>query len=77
MALYFIDGKENLREWHVGDSFSPLLTQFWVESIQADGHELEWIFENFPNLKKENSRRVEIFAGNSLNQIMELARSLK
>lgn len=76
MALYFINRQDQDREWHVGESFSDLLQGFWVTSIQADGHELDWIYKTFPDLNcpSRQDQRIVIFAGDDVDEIMNLIR---
>lgn len=61
MALYFSGYRLNMRtgdtencetQWHIGENKSQCV-RFWVEKIQADGHELEFLREAFfPKMKQ-------------------------
>ena len=77
MSLYFINEQGQGREWHVGENFSALLQGFWVTSIQADGHELDWIYKTLPDLDRPLAgTRVVTFKGSEVDKIMDVIRPM-
>jgi len=78
MAFYFINREGDSREGHVGTNFLSLLHKFWVVRIQADGHELEWVFKKFPHWRKNfsNDANVIIFTEEETAEIMNVIRPL-
>lgn len=78
MAFYFIDKQGHGREGHVGTNLLSLLHKFWVVKIQADGHELEWVFKNFPQWRNKFSEKLRVitFVEDEVTEIMNLIRPM-
>ena len=53
-----INGKKMEKSWHVGES--PISSEFidYIEVIQADCDELEYIFKKFSNIPYVSNKRV-------------------
>lgn len=53
---------ETVFNWHVGESL-PYPRGVTITEVQADGDELEYIFNNFRGLPLSNKKRVQTWRG--------------
>lgn len=50
--------KQKVFDWHIGETINPALRSADVQSLTADGHELEWINHHFSNIPMHKGRVV-------------------
>jgi hypothetical protein len=72
--MYISCAGDKSRTWHVNEPFKPIEAGNWgmlaVTHIQADGHELEWVFRHFPQYCGKNLKTpVQYFFGDIAKQI--------
>lgn len=78
--LIMVEGTRQLAgSWYVGEKFKKYHPKFQegiqpkhVESIQADGHELDFVIDNVPNLPYPKNARVVEWHGDMAKLIFQV-----